>query len=58
MGLPAQDLEALWESLADAIDAAGDRDKVFLAKLVLLMAEEIADRDRIAELIRAAQADL
>lgn len=58
MSLPDEDLEALWESLATAIDAAGERDKVFLAKVVLLMAEQIADRDRIADLIRTAQADL
>lgn len=58
MGLPVDDLEGLWESLATAIDAAGDRDKVFLAKLTLLMAEQIGDRARIDELIKIAQADL
>ncbi len=58
MGLPTDDLEAFWEALAAATDAAGDRDKVFLAKLALLMADQIADRARIAELIEIAQADL
>lgn len=58
MGLPVDDLESLWESLATAIDAAGDRDKVFLAKLVLLMADQIGDRARVSELIGIAQADL
>ena len=58
MSLSTDDLEAVWESLAAATDAAGDRDRVFLAKLVLLMAEQIGDRARIAELIGTAKADL
>jgi hypothetical protein len=58
MGLPADDLEALWEKLATAIDEAGERDKVFLAKLALLMAQEIGDRKRIEEMIGIAQTDL
>jgi hypothetical protein len=58
MGLPVNDLETIWETIAAAIDAAGKKDKVFLAKLALLMAEEIGDRARVDRLIAIARADL
>jgi hypothetical protein len=59
MPLPVDDLEALWERLADAIDAVGpERDRVFLAKLAIVLAQEIGDARRIDALISVARADL
>ena len=57
--LATDDLEALWEHLAEAIDRAGpDRDRLFLAKLALLLTQELGNAARAAELIRIATEDL
>ncbi len=57
--LATDDLERLWERLADAIDTAGpDRERLFLAKLTLLLANELADPVRTEILIGAALQDL
>lgn len=54
----AETLEALWEKLAQAIDAAGPEQEVlFLAKLALLLGRELQDA-RVDELIAQALADL
>lgn len=46
-------LEVLYDELAHAIDQAGEeRESVFLAKLVLSMAQEFGHADRISELIQ------
>ena len=57
---PAElDLENLWSDLALAITAVGqERETVFLAKLVMLLAREAADPDRLPGLIALARRDL
>lgn len=46
-------LEVLYDELAQAIDQAGaEQESVFLAKLVLSMAQEFGHAGRISELIR------
>jgi len=56
--LPLPDLEAVYDDLAEAVDRAGDRRELFLAKLALLLAHELGDRGRISALIATAEADL
>lgn len=52
-------LEATYDRLAEAIDAAGeDHSEKMLVKLVLLLAQDLGDADRVAALIATAQADL
>lgn len=58
MTLPVDDLEALWERLALAVDEAGDRRELFLAKLALLLAERLGDRAAAEAAIAAALRDL
>jgi hypothetical protein len=58
-GMAVEDLEALWERLAETIDAVGgERAPLFLAKLALLMGNAIGDAARVDALIDAARADL
>lgn len=59
MTLAIDDLEAYWDSLATAVDAAGpERDKLFLAKLAVLLGDEIGDLARLAALVSTALQDL
>ena len=59
MSLAVEDLEAAWEQLAEAVDAAGPgRARLMLAKLALLLANELGDPARFAALVRAALQDL
>jgi hypothetical protein len=54
-----EDLEMLWERLAEAVDTAGpERKDLFLAKLSLLFAEALGDRARSEALIARALQDL
>jgi hypothetical protein len=56
---PVEDLEALWERLATALDDAGlQRRELFLAKLALLQAEALGDRAATESLIATALEDL
>ena len=49
------EIEAVYESLAMGIDAAGEGEaEIFLARVCLLFAREIGDRDRALELIAQA----
>lgn len=49
-------IETLFDQLSQAVDRAGpEGETLFLAKLALLMAEEIGDPARIAALIAAAE---
>ena len=56
--LPLPDLEQVYDELAEAVDRAGDHRERFLAKLALLLAHELGDRERVTALIAVAQADL
>jgi hypothetical protein len=58
MTLELDDLEALWERLARAVDEAGDRRELFLAKLALLLAERLGDRAAAEAAIETALRDL
>ncbi|MEO7246027.1 MAG: DUF2783 domain-containing protein [Rubrivivax sp.] len=59
MPLTLPELEATYDRLADAIDAAGPGDaERMLAKLVLLLAESLGDADRVAALMAEAGRDL
>lgn len=51
--LPFNELENLYDELAQAIDTAGpDHETVFLAKLVLRLAQELGDAGRTSALIQ------
>ena len=57
--LAVEDLEAVWERLAEAVDRAGpEREALFLSKLAVLLADALADRARVERLIEAALEDL
>lgn len=57
LSLPA--LEATYDRLAEAIDAAGEaHGEKMLVKLVLLLAQELGDADRVAALMAEAGRDL
>lgn len=51
-------LELAYDTIAEGIDAAGDKRELFLAKLALILANLVADPDRIAEAVAAAGRDL
>jgi hypothetical protein len=58
-GLPVDELERLWSALGQAVTAVGpEREALFLAKLVLLLGNELGTYDRIAPLIETALRDL
>jgi hypothetical protein len=57
--LAVEDLEAIWEGLAEAIDRAGpEREALLLAKLTILLADALGDRARGEALIMTALEDL
>lgn len=56
--LPLPALETVYDELAEAVDRAGDRRELLLAKLALLLAHEVGDHARVSALIAAAEADL
>ncbi len=52
-------LEAVYDQLATAIDAAGpQQSELFLVKLALLAAERLGSAQQFSELVQAAQQDL
>ena len=54
-----ENLEKLWERLAEAIDRAGrEREVLFLSKLTLLLGNEMQDLARVEQLIETALQDL
>lgn len=58
-GLSLTDLEAVYDLLAEAIDRAPEgRSELMLTKLVLLLAQELGDRERVTTLVGQALADL
>jgi hypothetical protein len=58
MNNPVADLETLWERLADGIDRAGDKEVLFLAKLALLLGNELQNLPKVEQLIARALEDL
>lgn len=58
MPTPLEGLEESWEGLAQALDAAGPRSELFLAKLALLLAEALGDPARVRQLTATALEDL
>ena len=57
--LAVEDLEAVWERLAEAVDRAGpEREALFLSKLAVLLADALGDRARAERLIETALEDL
>lgn len=57
--MTADELDAMWERLAEAVTAAGDgREALFLAKLALLLGREVGDLARVEALIVTAMRDL
>jgi hypothetical protein len=56
--LPLADLEQVYDALADAIDHTGTDSERFLAKLALLLAQELGDGARVRALIAVAAPDL
>ncbi|MEQ8344221.1 MAG: hypothetical protein RIB84_27400 [Sneathiellaceae bacterium] len=59
MPLPFADMEEVYEALAVGIDKVGTADApLFLAKLALMLAHELGDREAALAAIEACQADL
>jgi hypothetical protein len=57
--LSVPDLEAFYDALAEGIDQATPaRTELFLAKLALLLAREVADRQALERCIAIALQDL
>ncbi|MGE3248409.1 MAG: hypothetical protein AB7F96_04805 [Beijerinckiaceae bacterium] len=52
-------MEDVYAALAEGIDAAGrEKETMFLAKVSLLLAQELGDAGRALQLIAAAQANM
>jgi len=59
MSEQVENLETLWELLAEAIDRAGSEHEVlFLSKLALLLGNQLQDVAEVKELIETALQDL
>ena len=57
--LSVPDLEAFYDALAEGIDQATPvKSELFLAKLALLLAREVADRQALERCIEVALQDL
>jgi hypothetical protein len=57
--LQLNELESVYDTLAEALDQAGKDDEViFLTKLALLLANDVADESRINDAIREALKNL
>jgi hypothetical protein len=54
----SDDLEKVYDTLATSVDKAATKSELFLAKLALLLAHDVADPKRVATLCEAALADL
>lgn len=57
-GLPIGGLEQVYDTLAQAIDQAGDKAELFLVKLALLNANALADAAVFEQYVQAALQDL
>lgn len=59
MNNSVENLENLWERLAEAIDRAGrEHEVLFLSKLALLLGNELGDLARLQQLFETALQDL
>ena len=59
MSNAVDNLETLWERLAEAIDRAGrEHEVLFLSKLAILLGNELPDPARVEQLIAKALQDL
>jgi hypothetical protein len=58
MSLPLADLEQVYDELAAAVDRAGEHSERFLAKLALLLADDLGDAQRVTAHIETALRDL
>jgi hypothetical protein len=57
--MPFEDIEQAYETLALAIDAAGEaRESQFFSRLTLLLAHELGDIERFKAAVKAALDDL
>ncbi len=56
--LSTRDLEDFYDALAEAIDRAGDKSPLFLAKLALKLALEVGDLKAVLHALEAASTDL
>jgi hypothetical protein len=57
--LPFDDLEKIYDIVATAIDEVGEeRESLFLAKLVMILADQSDDIDTVRDAITVARADL
>jgi hypothetical protein len=57
--LTKDEVERLWHTLSEATDAVGEAHQaVFLAKLVLLLANALGDYQRVLQLLRTAEQDI
>ena len=56
--LSKPDLERCYDDIAEAIDAAGDKRELFLAKLAFVLADLVGDAEKVATAIAAARRDL
>lgn len=56
--LTVTELEQVYDDLASGVDRASEHSERFLAKLALLLAQELGDQPRVAALIETALADL
>ena len=53
-GLPIPELEAVYDLIATAIDRAGPQRELFLAKLALVLADQLAEVGRVESCIEVA----
>jgi hypothetical protein len=57
--LKPEELERIYDLIAEAIDAAGpDREALFLSKLALALANRLGDEERVRECISVASRDI
>ncbi|NIB40793.1 DUF2783 domain-containing protein [Pseudomaricurvus alkylphenolicus] len=59
LGLSQQDIESIYDALAEAIDEVGEKkEPLLLAKLVLLLANRLGDQRAVMEALAIAGKDL
>ena len=57
-GLSVPELEAVYDLIATAIDGAGEKRELFLAKLALVLANQLADVEKVQTCVEVASRDL